>query len=517
MTVLQAWWSGHAGYAARILARLAGDPGRTAVHWRGRAVSAGALADEVGRTARALRERGVGAGDMLGVLVAPNGPGTLSVRYAAHLLGASVCYLRSANAATTAAELSTGDRLDMALRISAKLVADAENEEGAALLSERSGGRIEVIRTAELPAGDPGRAAAWDPDAPAVVSLTSGSTGKPKGIRLSGRAWESRFTSTGASLTEGAGAKLLVATPLSHTAGPVADAVLAAGGTLVLHDEVRPAEVLRAVAEHGVTRMFVATPHLYELLDAYRREEPDIGSLQRLIYGGSPASPAKIAEAIEAFGPVLVQGYGTNESGPISCLTPADHGDPAALGTVGRPFPDVKVRVCRPGSGEELPPGEVGEVCVHSTHLMDGYWQDPERTAQVLDDGWYRTGDLGAFDAAGRLRLLDRIADVIKANGIKIYPTSVERVILAIPGVAQAAVYGVRDENRNEHVHAAIVAREGARVGADLVRARVTTALSALHAPEEVRLLDAMPLNHTGKPDKPQLRRTAPAGTSEGR
>jgi fatty-acyl-CoA synthase len=148
---------------------------------------------------------------------------------------------------------------------------------------------------------------------------------------------------------------------------------------------------------------------------------------------------------------------------------------------------------------------------------MDGYWQDAERTARVLDDGWYRTGDLGAFDAAGRLRLLDRIADVIKANGIKIYPTSVERAILAIPGVAQAAVYGVRDEDRTEHVHAAIVVRDGARVGADLVRARVTTALSALHAPEEVRLLDAMPLNHTGKPDKPQLRRTAPAGPSEGR
>jgi fatty-acyl-CoA synthase len=148
---------------------------------------------------------------------------------------------------------------------------------------------------------------------------------------------------------------------------------------------------------------------------------------------------------------------------------------------------------------------------------MDGYWEDPARTAQVLRDGWYRTGDLGHLDVEGRLRLLDRMADVIKANGIKIYPTAIEHEILAIPKVAQAAVYGVRDADNIEHTHAAIVAREGTDISAAEIRDRVTTALSALHAPEEVRLLDEMPLNPTGKPDKSRLRRDALLGTAQGR
>jgi fatty-acyl-CoA synthase len=504
-----AWWSGHEGYVARIMSKLAATADHAVVHWRGRAITAGELVDEVTRTARALREQGIGPGEMLGVLVAPNGPATLTVRYAAHLLGATVCYLRSVNAASTAPVLSVDDQLGMALEISATLVADVENEESAAVLADRSGGRVPLIRTAELPQGGPDRAAGPDRDAAAVVCLTSGSTGKPKGIQLSFQAWESRFTCTGASLTEGEQAKFLVVTPLSHTAGPVADAVLAAGGALVLLDQMRAEEVLAAVAEHGITRTFVATPHLYELVTAYRARPTDLSSLQRLIYGGSAASPARIAEAAELFGSILVQGYGTNESGSISCLLPSEHADPDLVHTVGRPFPNVEVRVCRPDLDEQVPTGEVGEVCVRSQHLMDGYWQDPARTATVLRGGWYRTGDLGLLDAQGRIRLLDRIADVIKANGIKIYPTAVERAILGIPGVAQAAVYGVRDAENIEHVHAAIVAREGAQVGAEQVRARVTSVLSALHAPAQVWLRETMPLNSTGKPDKPRLRRAA--------
>ncbi|MET8809526.1 long-chain fatty acid--CoA ligase [Streptomyces sp. NPDC004546] len=521
MAVSDPWWSEHDGYAARIMSRLAADPDRTAVHWRGRAIGAGELAGSVARTAHALRDAKVGPGSVLGVLVAPNSPDMLSARYAAHLVGAAVCYLRSTNAGSTVPVLSTDEQLRILLDTgAAALLTDPENEDRARILAERARGRVTVIRTADLPApGDPGPAALWAPEAAAVIGLTSGSTGRPKGILLSARAWTSRVEAASASATPDEEVRILVTTPLSHTVGPMADAVLASGGRVVLHEQMRPEEALRAIAEHRITRMYLATPQVYEMVDQYRVTKADLSSLRQLIYGGCPASPTRIAEAAEAFGPVLVQGYGASESGRITFLGPRDHLDPELAGTVGRPFPGVRIKVCVPGTDEEVAVGETGEVCVNSPHLMDGYWQDPARTAQALRGGWYRTGDLGHLDEQGRLHLLDRIADVIKTEGIKVYPAVVEREILRMPGVAQAAVYGIRDGYRIEHIHAAIVLREGARVTPAEVRDQVRTSLSALHAPEEVLLLDTMPLSASGKPDKARLRRETGAlvGTASGR
>ncbi|WP_051938955.1 class I adenylate-forming enzyme family protein [Phaeacidiphilus oryzae] len=516
------WWSGHGGYAARIMSALAAEPDRTAVHWRGRAVGAADFAGAVTGTARTLREHGVGPGRVLGVLVAPNSPDMLSARYAAHLVGAAVCYLRSTNAGSTGPVLSADEQLRILLDTgAAALLADAENEERARTLVERARGRIALLGAAEARSvrEEPGPAAAWDPPAPAVIGLTSGSTGRPKGILLSARGWTSRVEAAMASSTPGEEVRILVVTPLSHTVGPMADAVLASGGSVLLHERMRPEEVLRAVEEHRVTRTYLATPHVYELADRYRADGGDLSSLRQVVYGGCPASPTRIVEAAELLGPVLVQGYGASESGRMTFLGPHDHLDPETAGTVGRPFPGVRIKVCRPGTDQEAPAGETGEVCVSSPHLMEGYWGDPARTARTLRGGWYHTGDLGHLDAQGRLHLLGRIADVVKTEGIKVYPAIVEREILRMPAVAQAAVYGVRDESDIEHVHAAVVPRAGARVTAEEVRDRVGAALSGLHAPEEVLLLDAMPLSTSGKPDRSLLRRKSSAlvGTASGR
>ncbi|MFJ9153317.1 class I adenylate-forming enzyme family protein [Streptomyces sp. NPDC102270] len=521
MPVSDHWWSEHDGYAARIMSILAADPEHTAVHWRGRAIAAGELAASVTRTAQALRHHGLGPGGVLGVLVAPNSPDMLAARYAAHLVGAAVCYLRSTNAGSTVPVLSTDEQVRILLDTgAAALLSDPENEDRARILARRTRDRVAVVRTAAPPAGGvPRPAAGWSPEAAAVIGLTSGSTGRPKGILLSARAWTSRVDAAAASNTAGEEVRLLVTTPLSHTVGPMADAALLSGGGVVLHEQMRPEEALRAVEEHHVTRMYLATPQLYEMVDQYRLTRADLSSLRQLIYGGCAAAPTRIAEAAEAFGPVLVQGYGASECGRITFLGPHDHKDPQLAGTVGRPFPGVRIKICVPGTDDGVAVGETGEVCVNSPHLMDGYWADPARTAQALRGGWYRTGDLGHLDGEGRLHLLDRIADVIKTEGIKVYPAIVEREILTVPGVAQAAVYGVRDACNIEHVHAAVVLREGARVTPAEVRDRVRAALSTPHVPEEVLLLDTMPLKHSGKPDKSWLRREtgAPAGTAPGR
>lgn len=467
--------------------------------------------------ARTLRGLGVGSGSVVGILVAPNSPDTLVARYAAHLLGAAVTHLRSANPGSAAPVLPLGAQLRILLDTSADvLFTDAENAGRAQELCARVNRRPAVTgfgvgAGGAVPAepADPARLgplAAPDPGGLAAVVFTSGSTAHPKGIRLSVRAWESVVAATAASVTED-GPRLLVVTPLSHTAGPMADAVLAAGGTVVLHEEFDPARALRAVAAHGITRTFMATAHLYRAVDRLRGGPVDLSSLRQLIYSGSTAAPARIEEAAKAFGPILVQGYGTTEGGRITLLDPGEHMDPRLRATVGRPFGETAIRVCDPGTGEELPTGRSGEVWVRSPHVMDGYLKDPGLTALVLRGGWYRTGDIGRVDGQGYLHLLDRVADMVKAGGVKIYPAAVEREIAALAGVAHVAVYGVRDTDGIEHLHAAIVVRPGARVGPAEVRSRVGAALTAAHVPEEIRFLDELPLNDAGKPDKRRLRR----------
>lgn len=127
---------------------------------------------------------------------------------------------------------------------------------------------------------------------------------------------------------------------------------------------------------------------------------------------------------------------------------------------------------------------------MRSAGLLDGYLGDPALTSRVLRDGWLRTGDIGRLDEEGNLSLADRIADVVKIDGVRIHPAAVEREIATLRGVANVAVYGVRDVDNLEHVYAAVVLKPDARLSHDQIRAHVSSALSAVHAPEQTLFLD---------------------------
>ncbi|WP_410641248.1 class I adenylate-forming enzyme family protein [Amycolatopsis sp. lyj-346] len=513
------WWSASQSYVSEILSLLAAEPDRDVVHWRGEAFSGGDLIRSVTEAFLALRDRGVGKGDVVAILVAPNSPETLTVRYAAQLLGGAVCYLRTTNPGTKVTVLPLDQQIQILRDTDAVTVyADDECAERATEIADGRG--IPVTRRTEAGDGaDVPEAVAWDPEALAFINFTSGSTGRPKGIRLSGRAWDATIRAWVDLGREPGCTSLLVSTPLSHGVAPMADAVLVSGAALYAQESFDAAKFVDTVAaEKDITWTFMATTHVFQLIDHLLErgirdraavEAAGLSSLKRIVYGGSPAAPARIAQAFQLFGPVLAQGYATSESGRITTLTPVQHGEPEVAGTVGRPFPEVEVVVCNSDSGAPLAAGEIGEVRVRSPQMMDGYNGDPELTARVLRDGWYFTGDIGCLDERGYLTLLGRVADVIKVDGVKVHPIVVESEILSHPGVRHAAVYGVRDQDGSEHIHAAIECDPARVVDVGEIRAGIAEAFSPIHVPETINVLEVLPMNRNGKPDKVVLRSAA--------
>jgi acyl-CoA synthetase (AMP-forming)/AMP-acid ligase II len=513
------WWAAAGGYVAELLSVLAQEPEKPVLHYRDSWITGGAHLRSVTGIHRTLHASGVGHGTVVGVLTASNSPEILAVRHAAHLLRAAVGHLRTTNPGSSAAMLAFDDQLEI-LRTTgaAVLYADQDSADRAAELARLAG--IPLIGPGVpgarqvTPGDDPGPAepGPWSPEDLAAIAFTSGSTGRPKGIRKSRRSWDSVVYGTIAQGREAEQITALIGTPLSQTVSQLADAALIDRGRLVLLEEFAPDPWIHAVREHSVTRTFMATSHLYRVLD--RLEELGLGDalaaglagMRRLDYAGSPAAPARLTEAVKVFGAgSLFQQYGTSETARISCLAGEDHADPELLATVGRPFPGVEIGICDLETGSPLGDGEVGEVRVRSPHVMDGYL-DEALTARVLRDGWYHTGDIGYRDERGFLRLMDRLADMVKIDGVKVYPTVVERAMLTIPGIAQAAVYGFLGRDGLEHLHAAVTLRPGVSVSIDELRGHLGNILSPAHVPEQVLVLDEVPLNAAGKPDKPRLR-----------
>ncbi|GAA3623178.1 AMP-binding protein [Streptomyces chitinivorans] len=521
-------WARHEHYARRVLHTLSRNPDRVVLRWRGESLTGAGLAARVHAAARTLDALGTGRGDTVAVLTRTNHPAMLVARHAAHLLGAAVVYIRSHNPRSDAVELPAAVQAEMLRECGARfLVCDGTHLPRARELARDPGGRPLLVGAdagaADLAARldappEPRTPAAveevpphapYEPDDRAVVAHTSGSTGRPKSIGQSFRTWNSLVDVFPGSPEPGRPSRFLAVLPLSHTIGSMVDAVLAEGGRVVLHEGFDADAVLEALAAEGVTDTYLAVPHLYRLTESARSGGADLPSLRRLVYSGTPASPRRIAEARGVLGDRLVQLYGSTEAGGISNLTPLDHCEPELLPTVGRPFPWVSVRIVDPGTGREVPRGRTGEVCVASPTVMDGYLGAPGTTAPVLRDGLLRTGDLGLIDRYGYLRLAGRVGDVVKSGGLKIHPAAVERALLSHPDVANAAVYGVADDDRVERVHAAVSLRAGARRDPGALREHVAGLLTPEHAPAELAFWDDLPLTAHGKPDKAYLRTLA--------
>ncbi|MFJ9419907.1 AMP-binding protein [Streptomyces sp. NPDC101227] len=497
-------------YVEENLDVLSTHPGHEALIHQGRRVTAGELRDLVHRMARALLAQGVGRGETV-TLLCGNLPETIAARYAANLVGARVNHLYNKLSADAQAAIVR----DVETRA---LIVDPRYAERAAEITELAPvpavlvlGPAKVgsdlLELAAQQSAEPlaGRAR---PDDVCTIRHTGGTTGHPKGICTT---FEQARWFRGVLPEEPEfERRQLVVTTLAHAAGYLADNTLQSGGTVVLLDDFDPAQALAAIERERITDIFMLPPLLYQLMDHPDAQHTDTSSLRMLTYGGCQASPARIADAVRRFGPVLLQGYGQNEAGGIAVLTPEDHDleRPERLRSAGKVLPDVEVAV-RDESGRDLPNGEHGEVCVRSPMIMQGYWKQPELTAEVLRDGWLHTGDIGFLDDEGYLTIVDRIKDMIVVVGGHVYTTELEDLLNSHPQVLQSAVFGVRDADRMERVHAVVVPAPGSDVDGQQVRAMVRERRGAMYEPAHIRFADALPLTDAGKPDKKELRRLA--------
>jgi acyl-CoA synthetase (AMP-forming)/AMP-acid ligase II len=266
------------------------------------------------------------------------------------------------------------------------------------------------------------------------------------------------------------------------------------------------------VADERITHAFLVPAVLMALLATPAVTETDLSSLDTVFYGASPIAEDVLVRCLDVIGCRFAQVYGMTEtSGAIVRLAHEDH-DPHGprqhlLRAAGRPLDGVELRIVDPDTGAEAPVGVVGEVYTRSGFNMLGYWDKPEETARtIVAGGWLRTGDAGYLDGDGYLFLHDRIKDMVVSGGENIYPTEVENVLLAMTGVADAAVIGVPDERWGETVKAIVVPVPGAPLDAAPIIAFCRERLAHYKCPTSVDFIDVLPRNPSGKVLKRELR-----------
>ncbi|MPZ94426.1 MAG: AMP-binding protein [Propionibacteriales bacterium] len=355
-----------------------------------------------------------------------------------------------------------------------------------------------------------------DPDALCGLHYSSGTTGHPKGAQRTHRNWFASVVNMTHDVlggVPGADAAYVHAGPITHTSGLFVLPFLVAGARQIVLPGWDPATFVEAVAERGATHTAVVPTMVARLLATPGVDRETFASLRMLGYAGAPMPPEQMRQAYERITPHLVQYYGLVEAiPPVTVLDAADHarglaGEPELLTSAGRAALGVEVRIVD-DEGAPLPPGEVGEVVTRGDQVMRGYWNAGERAdlAKSVRDGWLHTGDLGRMSPDGHLWLVDRVGDMIISGGYNIYPREVEEVVAEVPGVAEVAVVGVADPDWGQRVVALLTARDGAHVDEAAVLEHCRTRMASYKKPKEVRLVDELPLNSTGKVAKKVLR-----------
>lgn len=493
-------------------------PARAAVIDERGAVSFGELDREAAALAGALHHRlGVRAGARVAIM-ARNHRGFVQAAAAASRLGCDLVPLNTDFAAPQLADVLTRERVEVVIHDEEFVaVMRSSGFTGIRILAwteyavqPAQDGEPDAATLAELIAGDP-------PPAPSgalpgrTIMLTSGTTGTPKGATRTIRARALAPMALAGLLdlsrvrpTPRSGEPLVVAPPLFHLFGQIGLlAGFALGSPIVIRRRFDPEAVLAGIERERAGVLLAVPTMLGRILDLppETRERYDTSSLRLIASGAAPLRPQLAAAAIDRFGAVLYNGYASTEVGAVTLATPGDLR--AAPGTVGRPMAGVSVRILSE-HGDDLPDGATGRIFVSSPLLFDGY---SGGGGKEVIDGRMSTGDIGHFDAAGRLFIDGRDDEMVLSGGENVFPQEIEDLLTAHPAVADAAVFGVPDPDFGQRLSAQVVMNPDASVSADELRAHIRDRLARFKVPREIEFVSQLPRTASGK-----LKRTLLSG-----
>lgn len=494
-----------------------------------------AFADEVDALAAGLAALGIGKGDRVGIW-SPNRSEWLLTQFATARIGAILVNLNPAyrlaeleyalnkvrcTAVITAERFKSSGYVEMLQTIAPELASATPGALHAA--------RVPSLRTI-VSMGDVAPAGmfrfadviargrdALDPAAldalgatlastdPINIQFTSGTTGSPKGATLTHRNVVNNARSIAMAMRFSEQDSLCIPVPLYHCFGMVLSvlACVSTGAAMVFPGEAfDPAATLAAVAEerctalHGVPTMFIAE------LDHPDFAKYDLSTLRTGIMAGSPCPIETMKRVVSQMHMSEVTiAYGMTETSPVSFHSSTDDPLEKRTTTVGRIQPHLEVKVIDP-SGGTVPVGETGELCTKGYSVMLGYWDDDEKTRDVLADGWMHTGDLATIDADGYCNIVGRLKDMLIRGGENIYPREIEEFLFRHPKIQSAQVFGVPDAKYGEEVCAWIVLRAGEQMSEDDVRAFCNGQIAHYKIPRYIRFVDELPMTVTGKVQK---------------
>jgi fatty-acyl-CoA synthase len=479
---------------------------------------------EVDRVARALMAHGIAVGDRVGVW-SPNCAEWTLLQFATARIGAVLVNL---NPAYRTSELAyalrqSGTRLlfaprsfktsDYAGMVDA-VAPEVPSLEHVVWIGDPAWDGFLAGSAQVTPEDLAAREAELDPGQPINIQYTSGTTGSPKGATLSHR----NILNNGYLVGEGCRYteedRVCIPVPFYHCFGMVMGnlGAMTHGACMVIPAPAfDPGATLEAVAAerctslYGVPTMFIAELGHPEFASF------DLSSLRTGIMAGSPCPVEVMGRVIEDMHMDEVTiCYGMTETSPVSTQTAADDPLDKRVGTVGRVHPHLEVKVADTVTGETCAVGETGELCTRGYSVMLGYWDDLERTAEVLDaDGWMHTGDLATMDAEGYANIVGRIKDMIIRGGENVYPRELEEFLYGHPDIADVQVIGVPDARYGEELMAWVIPRRDAVLTPDDVREHCRGKVAHFKIPRYVKVVDAFPMTVTGKVQKFKMRETA--------
>jgi fatty-acyl-CoA synthase len=478
----------------------------------------GAAVDEL---ARGLMAAGLAAGDRIGIW-SPNCVEWTLVQYATAKLGA---ILVNVNPAYRTAELQFVLRQsDCRMLVAAPAFKTSDYR---AMITEVRPSLSELERLVFLDSPDwdelvagaasvsdealSARSAALAPDDPINIQYTSGTTGFPKGATLTHRNILNNgyFVGEGCRYTEED--RVCIPVPFYHCFGMVMGNLGATthGAAMVIPAPAfEPEATLRACAQERCTSLYGVPTMFIAQLDHPRFADYDLSSLRTGIMAGSPCPVEVMKRVIDQMHMSEVGiCYGMTETSPVSTQTAFDDPVDKRVGSVGRVHPHVEVKVVDPDGGAVVVRGEPGELCTRGYSVMAGYWNDRDRTAEVIDaDGWMHTGDLATMDDEGYVNIVGRSKDMVIRGGENVYPREVEEFLYSHPSIADVQVIGVPDTRYGEELMAWIIPRAGASIDVEAVREFCQGRIAHYKIPRYVKTVDAFPMTVTGKVQKFKMR-----------